>query len=58
MFFLPICRPYGTDSHTNIKPKGKPTQKFDGTKLLMEKIVPDNEKLMTLTNYKTLLQAG
>jgi len=28
------------------------------TELLMEKLIADNEKLVKLTNYKTLLQAG
>jgi len=28
------------------------------TELLMEKLIADNEKLVKLTNYRTLLHAG
>jgi len=28
------------------------------TELLMEKLITDNEKLVKLTNYRTLMQAG
>jgi hypothetical protein len=28
------------------------------TELLMEKLIADNEKLVRLNNYRTLLQAG